>query len=36
VYLTSIEHYVLYGLMSAGAAFFLLAIVFYLIETKRS
>lgn len=35
VYLTPVEHYVLYSLMSAGVALFLLTIVFHLIESKR-
>lgn len=35
VYLTQGEHYALYGLGAAAAVFFVLAIVFYLIETKR-
>ena len=35
VYLTSVEHYFLYGLIYAGIALFLLTIVFYFIENKR-
>lgn len=36
VYLTSVEHYVLYGLISASVVLFLLTIVLYIIGTKRS
>jgi hypothetical protein len=35
VYLTSGEHYFLYGLIFAGLGFFLLTIVFYYIGNKR-
>ncbi len=35
VYLTQGEIYALYGLMAAGAAFFVVAIVFHVTETKR-
>lgn len=34
VYLSQGEHYALYGLVAAGATFFLLVIVFHLIEAK--
>ena len=36
VYLNSVEHYVLYGLIITGIVFFLLTIVLYYIGSKRS
>lgn len=35
VYITQNEHYALYGLIVAAIAFFLLVVVFRLIETKK-
>jgi hypothetical protein len=35
VYLTSREHYFLYGLILAGIVFFLLTIIFYFAGSKR-
>jgi len=36
VYLTSGEHYFLYGLIGAGIAFFLLTVIFHYLGSKES